>query len=354
MNAHSRLLLPLIGIAAIATVTVLGLVLTQGVGHDKTISIAVFLLAGLAMMACLGALPLALAQQNRLIQRELECRRAMAALDTLPDAIMHLDSTGRLLHLNPSARNMLGMNDSATAKISSTTLQLIDHDTRVSLLEDLFRQANSANRARLCGNPRLIAQNNLEYEVDGICLALRDPQGETTGYLLQLHDVTEEREWLRQQPDLWNRDPVTALPGRHFIESRLNQALQQRRADDMLMAYIHIPISGLQIIHSQAGPEATRVLLRHISTLLRSHVRDSDLIARVDDDAFAVLLNLCPPEVCQRITEAMTTSLRDFQFTWQGKDYSLHASLGVIQVPPFEGCLDELLAAAQAASQINS
>jgi diguanylate cyclase (GGDEF)-like protein/PAS domain S-box-containing protein len=267
---------------------------------------------------------------------------AHAVLSALPDAVVRLDNQGHPEYLNPAAETMLGLSNGEI----DGGWRLIDHATRVDQLAHLLARADKDGPTRIPDGSRLVSRNGLESEVEGSCQALRADGGRIEGYLLQLHDVTEEREWRRQQPDMWDRDIVSALPGRNFMEQRLDQALQNKRASDLPLSYLRIELSGIGEVYDKAGETAGDTLVRHLAALLRAHVRDTDLIARIDEHAFGILLTHCPPEISQRITAGVLSGLDDFSFKWQGQSHAIEYRLGRADAPPFDGSLDELLAAA--------
>lgn len=268
---------------------------------------------------------------------------AQAMLAALPDAVIRLDGQGRLDYLNPAAEAMLGF----ASGEKNGGWRLIDHLTRADQLEHLMMRAGKEGLTRIPDGSRLVSRQGLESEVEGSCRRL---PGRTEAYLLHLHDVTEEREWSRRQPDLWDRDPVSALPGRHFIEQRLNQALHNKRASDLPLSYLRINLSGIREVYDSAGATAGDALVRHLAALLRAHVRDTDLIARLDEYSYGILLMLCPPEVSDRITAGVRSGLDQFRFEWQGQSHVIEYRLGRADAPPYESSLDDLLAAADSNS----
>ncbi len=290
------------------------------------------LLIGLALLASLSAL--------LLIRLQTRKKRVETTLNALPDAIIQVDAAGGLNYLNPAGEAMLGTGIEAP-------WHFIDHETRSPLLAVLLAQASKEGQVSIPAGARLINRHGLELEVEGICQPLHDQHGRINNYLLQLRDVSEENEWRRQQPDLWDRDPVSSLPGRSFMADRLNRALQKRRAADQPMTYLGISFTGIRAVYDEVGSQAGNTLIRHLAALLRAHVRDTDLVARMDDETFAVLLTACPAGISQRIAGEIQTALDGFGFEWDNLGHTVQGRLGKVDIPPFDGSVDELLAIAR-------
>lgn len=273
-----------------------------------------------------------------------------STLNALPDAVLRLGPDGAIRYLNTAARRLLGFAPDAATPFDGPDAQwlLIDHPNRTPLLEDLLARARQGGLMHTPPGTRLINARGMEVEIDGTCQALLEDADGTYDYVLQLRDITEEQEWRRQQPDLWDRDAVTALPGRRFMETRLDQALTNKRAGDLPMSFVWVRCHGIPTVYRELGEAAGDTLVRDLSALLRAHVRDTDLIARMDQVGFGLLLAYCPPDISGRIAAEVGTSLAGFRFEWRGRAYPIEAVLNQVDVPPFEGCLDELLAAAGA------
>jgi len=113
------------------------------------------------------------------------------------------------------------------------------------------------------------------------------------------------------------------------------------------MTYLSISLTGIRDVYDHAGSLAGDTLVRYLTAVLRAHVRDTDLLARMAEEEFAVLLTYCPAEVGRRIAERTLAGLNSFNFEWEGEKHPIEVGLGQIDAPPFEGGLDELLAAAR-------
>jgi len=265
-------------------------------------------------------------------------------LDALNQGVIRIDGQGRVTYLNPAASKLLGENSDRLPD----RLNLVDPLTRDSLVASLLADDERTDQMPLSWGARLITRQGAELEVEGTCRIVRDALSEIQFAVLLLRDVTEEREWLRRQPDLWDRDTLTTLPGSNFMISRLNRVLERERAGERPIAYLQIGFDGVQQVYRAAGKRAGDRLVRHLSAMLRAHIRDTDLLARMNDQEFGVLLTICPPAVADRIAADILAALSPSHFQWQGQTYEINARLGSIQLPPFDGSVEELLAAATA------
>jgi diguanylate cyclase (GGDEF)-like protein len=111
----------------------------------------------------------------------------------------------------------------------------------------------------------------------------------------EIHDAEESHGVGRANAgrDLLRRalhDALTGVPGALLLEDRVDQAIIAAHRDNSCLALILIRLDWLDEIREAMGPEAANGMLLKVSERLHRTVRESDTIARLRDDAFAVLL----------------------------------------------------------------
>ncbi len=132
-------------------------------------------------------------------------------------------------------------------------------------------------------------------------------------------------------------DPLTGLPNRRAFEQALDEAVSaSRRAGDQ-GALCFIDLDRFKIVNDTCGHAAGDELLRRIAKLLRERVRANDLICRVGGDEFALILRGCSAEEAARIAETLREAVAAFRFNWEGRRFSVGASVGLVRI---DGGLD--------------
>lgn len=140
-----------------------------------------------------------------------------------------------------------------------------------------------------------------------------------------------------------DRDELTGLPGRDqfLLQAEVILALAQRQ--EFPFTVVDLDIEGLQRINDEIGRDAGDALLRHVAQQLRSCLRASDLIARLGDDDFLLLLPGIEPgpvldTLLERLRETVATPL-----PWPGQPLSVDLSAGVSCYPADGFTLEDLL-----------
>ncbi|NMG64106.1 diguanylate cyclase [Azoarcus indigens] len=144
-------------------------------------------------------------------------------------------------------------------------------------------------------------------------------------------------------------DPLTDLPNRRAFEQALEEAVasSRRAGDNCVLCFIDL--DRFKIVNDSCGHAAGDELLRHIARIVRLRVRNEDMVCRVGGDEFALLLRRCQGGDAQRIAESLREAVASYRFHWDGKQFSVGASIGLIRI---DGSLDsasDVLAAADMA-----
>lgn len=87
-----------------------------------------------------------------------------------------------------------------------------------------------------------------------------------------------------------NHDPLTGLANRALFQSRLEEALRHAEACRSGVALLLLDLDDFKDINDTLGHAVGDQLLQETARRLSSHVRESDTVARVGGDEFAIIL----------------------------------------------------------------
>jgi diguanylate cyclase (GGDEF)-like protein len=94
-------------------------------------------------------------------------------------------------------------------------------------------------------------------------------------------------------PEEESRDPLTGLPTFQPFSQRLLAEYERAQRDGGETAVVLADISQLVLINDEFGHEAGDQALAHVASCLANTKRGNDIVARVGDDEFALLLPDC-------------------------------------------------------------
>jgi len=283
-----------------------------------------------------------------------EQQRALVTLESIGDGVITTDELGRVTYLNPVAELMTGWHeDEVAGQPLKELFQLFDEEGGLSVVDPVAHCLLLGDHAVVKGNPTLRnREGDREYSLKISASPLRDQVGSVSGVVIVFHDVTDLRSLAREMSYKATHDALTGLVNRREFEMRLDDALATAKQEGAGHALCYLDLDQFKVVNDSCGHRAGDELLVQLSTQLQECIRDSDTLARLGGDEFGVLLDHCPLERAQKITETLRQAVREFSFVWDGKSFEIGVSIGLVEISAESGTQAELLSAADSACYI--
>jgi len=166
------------------------------------------------------------------------------------------------------------------------------------------------------------------------------PAGEA---LWILEDVTTARAQRLQPTWTAKHDAVTELANRREFERRLGEHVGSRRNEPVSVLWLDV--DRFAEVVKGMGTEVGDHFLYGLGQMLIGKVRASDLVARLEEDHFAILLPDCDHHYAQIIAEKIRSAVAAYRLRWGMHRTRVKASLGVVQIHATLGTVDAVLGA---------
>ncbi|MBI4995556.1 MAG: EAL domain-containing protein [Rhodocyclales bacterium] len=144
-------------------------------------------------------------------------------------------------------------------------------------------------------------------------------------------------------------DSLTGLSNRTSFLAALEELLEQARHDDVHHSLLFLDLDQFKIVNDTCGHLAGDEMLKQLAEVLRRPIRTSDQLARVGGDEFCILLENCVLERAREVAETLRVAVHDFRFFWDGKLFSVGASIGIVGIDRNSGSANDILSAADIA-----
>jgi EAL domain-containing protein (putative c-di-GMP-specific phosphodiesterase class I) len=93
-------------------------------------------------------------------------------------------------------------------------------------------------------------------------------------------------------------------------------------------------------------------MLREVASIIKEAVRDSDTVARIGGDEFALLLVGCPLEKARQIADDVVQSVSGYRFVWKDKIFNIGVSIGLVEIGRGGGAIEDLMNSADSACYV--
>lgn len=167
-----------------------------------------------------------------------------------------------------------------------------------------------------------------------------------------MRDTTEQKIAIAEIERQAIYDELTGLINRREFSKRLDDLLEGANFHDTQHSLLYMDLDQFKVVNDSCGHIAGDELLRQLSALIRTKVRNSDTLARLGGDEFGVLLEDCSVEKAMEVAETLRQTISGFRFQWQGKRFEIGVSIGVNPITTDSGNTVEVLSAADAACYV--
>ncbi|MES2883745.1 MAG: EAL domain-containing protein [Pseudomonadota bacterium] len=269
---------------------------------------------------------------------------AELTLNSMGDAVIRTDPSGRLTYLNAAAERLTGFTQlQADQKTLDLILPLIDGLSRVPLANPMMA-AMAANEAiRLTTNALLLRADGSEAAIEDSAAPIHDRRGLTIGAVMVLRDVSGARAQSLKMTHQAQHDSLTDLPNRALLHERLTQAISTASSAGHPLALLFLDVDRFKHINDSLGHDMADQLLRSVAERLLACVRTTDTVSRQGGDEFVVLLPSVLGEAdttvfAERILEAISAPHRIGE-----REVHVTVSIGIVLYPDHGGDAETLL-----------
>ncbi|MFO8045457.1 MAG: EAL domain-containing protein [Halomonas sp.] len=267
----------------------------------------------------------------------------------------------------------------ATAFETHLGMLITDGDSRILKVNDTFTRITGYTEAEVVGrNPRLLSsglhneafyrrlwrsvlrtgswqgevwnrRKNGEVFPEWLTLSVvRNDAGTTTHFVATFSDLTERKAAEQEIHQLAFFDPLTGLPNRRLMLDRLEGAIKDSYRNGQFGALLFLDLDHFKQVNDTLGHHAGDQLLQEVAHRLEGVLRDTDTVARLGSDEFAVLmleLGTDVEEVAVAAERVATKLLAVMQAPMHlGEErLSVSMSIGLTLYRDHETTLDEIL-----------
>lgn len=256
---------------------------------------------------------------------------AQITLRSIADGVITTDRIGNVREINFIAETLIGCDlQQIIGQPISQVFQLIDPITKQPIsnpAKSVLETGKSIRSPNTALFKKADAWRDIQYSASPIFNAQKD----VLGAILVFRDVTQQQTLIRRIQWQACHDALTGLTNRVEFESQLTACAYELNQNYSTTSHvlIYLDLDRFKVVNDTCGHFAGDELLRQVSHLLKSCLRDEDLLARLGGDEFGVLLKHCDLTDGKQIADRMYAAIQDFRFLWQDYVFTIGVSIGV-------------------------
>jgi diguanylate cyclase (GGDEF)-like protein/PAS domain S-box-containing protein len=275
---------------------------------------------------------------QKLVESEQHFR---TLVESAPMSIKQIDLDGNLLSMNRAGLEMINIIDEQSV-IGLSYLELVSEQHRARISTNL-------DQALLGHFSAFEFLSEVGIECSSNFVPIFDVNRKVSRLMGITQDVTERNRAQEALSYQASYDALTGLINRSEFERCVERLISSTHQDDSVHALCFLDLDQFKVVNDTCGHIAGDELLRQVGKQLLSTVRDRDTLARLGGDEFGLLLERCSPDQAQRIANAMLEGINQFRFFWEGVEFRIGVSIGLIYINESTANYTELFRYADAA-----
>ncbi|MCK9607912.1 MAG: EAL domain-containing protein [Methylomonas sp.] len=171
-----------------------------------------------------------------------------------------------------------------------------------------------------------------------------DQQGLACQYVGVFSDISQIKESEARLERLAHFDPLTNLPNRLLVQSRLRHAVEHAERHGHRVAVLYLDMDRFKTVNDSLGHPSGDELLHLLAIRLSERLRDEDTLARLAGDEFLLVLeHIEAAETAATVAQAMIDLLLPPFHLNGGQEIYLGVSIGISLYPDDAGDVTELI-----------
>jgi len=141
-------------------------------------------------------------------------------------------------------------------------------------------------------------------------------------------ELSRTKEALSELEHLVDVDFVAPIPNRRAFMRRLNWAITMHERYAHPSTILYFDINEFKQINDTYGHAAGDLAIRHISQILSSSMRESDFLARIGGDEFAIIMYNSHEDAAKNRAAKINEKLKSTPFNFNGKQLHIASAIG--------------------------
>jgi diguanylate cyclase (GGDEF)-like protein/PAS domain S-box-containing protein len=269
-------------------------------------------------------------------------------VETAHDLVWTMDTAGSLTYINRACLTIYGYEPEDMMQRPFHEFRSPDHPPVDQEAIDELRQGRDRVKFETVhldaeGKPHFLSFSAKSH---------KDADGRVIQISGTARDITEQKAFQHQLSYHAEHDSLTGLFNRNYFQQELERTVARVARNESDCALFYFDLDQFKYINDTLGHAAGDRLLVDVASLLSSHVRDGDLLARFGGDEFTLLLYNIDKRDVLSAAENFRALCDDFKFTEAGRPFNITSSIGVAMIDHQVKSAEEALSHADLACNI--
>lgn len=287
-------------------------------------------------------------------------------LKNVNDVIVGTDENFNITYWNPAAERTFGWK--AEEVIGKSTVGVLQTTYSEGGREEAIREINETGAWK--GEVTQFTKTGQAVIIDANIMSIKDRKGKVVGYVSANRDISKRKQMeeilrqshreveaanlelqqaLEREQSLARTDGLTGLFNRrHFFTLAEHEFKVARRYNSALSVAI-FDLDHFKHVNDRWGHQVGDEVLKHISRLVQSQLREADILARYGGEEFILLMPNSNAKEAEHVAERIRASILAYQIPQTNTVQRITVSIGVAVLTAKVASLDHLIRHADSA-----
>ncbi|WP_295443084.1 EAL domain-containing protein [uncultured Thiodictyon sp.] len=257
-------------------------------------------------------------------------RQAATVFASTREGVVITDLTARILAVNRAFTEITGYSEAQLLGENPRMLQSGRHD--LGFYQAMWASVHATGHWQ--GELWNRRQNGETYPQLLSISTVSDEQGHPSHYVGVSADLSQLKRFEERLEHLAHFDPLTDLPNRLLVQSRLEHAIERARRQGRCIAVLSMDLDRFKTLNDSLGHPAGDELLAALARRLRGGLRPDETLARLGGDEFLIILEDLPhPEQAATVAQQIRGLLERPFILASGQEVYVGASIGISLFP---------------------
>lgn len=131
-----------------------------------------------------------------------------------------------------------------------------------------------------------------------------------------------------------HRDALVPVANRRGLVRQLDMLIARRERHKIPAALLFVDVDGLKVLNDSFGHLAGDAALIYLAELMVGVVRQTDLVARMGGDEFAILLDHADEAAALETGNRLVNAIAGCDFIHEGRPLPLSVAVGITTIEP--------------------
>jgi|GEM_PF-1934362 len=256
------------------------------------------------------------------------------------DGIVTINSAGMITSFNPAAEKLFGHQENF---ILGKNVSILMPEPHKSKHDKYIRDRVKGKPARIMGE--IVQQEALKKsgEIFPVEISLNEMKIDNQIYFTAIiRDTTERVKREKEIQKMALCDALTGIANRYQFEAKLSEATTMALRTKTSVGLVLIDLDKFKPVNDSYGHQVGDLLLKEVASRLDNTKRDTDTVARIGGDEFAIILNHLKTKECIKVALARYQELLLQPYFIDGYNLDIGVSIGFSTFPQDDTNLDEL------------